>query len=95
MRSAECDQKTRARSRRIGAARRKIRALVITPDRPIATHLTTHPFSIALFEAVESLKTRNPRDPHPLVNQGVILKQLDGLEANAKERLEIERKKVK
>ncbi|MFL6652877.1 MAG: hypothetical protein ACJ8J7_16505 [Sulfurifustaceae bacterium] len=44
---------------------------------------------------MESLKTRNPRDPHPLVNQGVILKQLDGLEANAKERLEIERKKVK
>ncbi|MFL6648991.1 MAG: hypothetical protein ACJ8KO_13615 [Sulfurifustaceae bacterium] len=44
---------------------------------------------------MESLKTRNPRDPHPLVNQAVILKQLDGLEANAKERLEIERKKVK
>lgn len=73
----------------------KIRALVTAPDRPVTVHLTTHPFSMGLFEAAEGLKTRKPGDPHPLVNQAAILTQLDTLEKNAKERLEIERKKTK
>jgi metallo-beta-lactamase class B len=48
-----------------------------------------------MVEAAAALKTRKPGEPHPLVNQPGILKQLDGLEAAAKDRLEIERAKTK
>lgn len=71
----------------------KLRALISSADRPVRVHLTTHPFSNAMFEAAAGLPTRKPGEPHPLVNQAGILKQLDGLEASAKERLEIERAK--
>jgi metallo-beta-lactamase class B len=75
------------------ASVQKIRRLVAAPD-PVAVHLSTHAFSNQMFEAAAGLKTRKPGEPHPLVNQAAILKQLDGLEANAKARLEIERKKA-
>lgn len=71
----------------------KLRALVSAPDRPIAVHLTTHPFSNGMFEAVAGLKTRKPGEPHPLVDHAAILGQLDRLETAAKERLQIERAK--
>lgn len=54
-------------------------------------YLTTHPFSNGIFGAAAGPATRKPGEPHPLVNQAGILKQLDGLEASAKERLEVER----
>jgi metallo-beta-lactamase class B len=72
---------------------KKLRALVTAADQPVRVHLTTHPFSNGMFEAAAGLKTRKPGEPHPLVNQPGILKQLDGLAAAAKERLEIERGK--
>jgi len=75
------------------ASVQKIRRLVAAADL-VAVHLSTHAFSNDMFEAAAGLNTRNPGEPHPLVNQAAILKQLDGLEASAKERLEIERKKA-
>jgi metallo-beta-lactamase class B len=75
------------------ASVKKLRALVSSTDRPVRVHLTTHPFSNGMFEAAAGGKARKPGEPHPLVNQAGILKQLDGLEAAAKERLEIERAK--
>lgn len=74
---------------------KKLRALVSSTDQPVRVHLTTHPFSNGMVEAAAALKTRKPGEPHPLVNQPGILKQLDGLEATAKDRLEIERTKKK
>lgn len=71
----------------------KLRALISSADHPVRVHLTTHPFSNGLVEAAARLPARKPGEPHPLVNQAGILKQLDGLEASAKERLEIERAK--
>jgi len=75
------------------ASVKKLRALITSADHPVRVHLTTHPFSNGMFEAAAGLKTRKPGEPHPLVNQPGILKQLDGLEASAKDRLEIERAK--
>jgi metallo-beta-lactamase class B len=75
------------------ASMKKLRALVTSTKRPVRVHLTTHPFSNGMFEAAAGLKTRKPGEPHPLVNQAGILKQLDGLEAAAKERLAVERAK--
>lgn len=74
---------------------KKLRALVSSTDQPVRVHLTTHPFSNGMVEAAAALKTRKPGEPHPLVNQPGILEQLDGLEAAAKDRLEIERTKKK
>jgi len=71
----------------------KLRALISSADHPVRVHLTTHPFSNGLVEAAARLANRKPGEPHPLVNQAGILKQLDGLEAAAEERLEIERAK--
>lgn len=71
----------------------KLRALVTSAKQPVRVHLTTHPFSNAMFEIAAGLKTRKPGQPHPLVDQAAILKQLDGLEATAKDRLEVERAK--
>jgi metallo-beta-lactamase class B len=71
----------------------KLRALISSADHPVRVHLTTHPFSNGLVEAAARLATRKPGEPHPLVDQAGILKQLDGLEASAKDRLEIERAK--
>jgi metallo-beta-lactamase class B len=75
------------------ASVKKLRTLITSTDHPVRVHLTTHPFSNGMFEAAAGLKTRKPGEPHPLVNQPGILKQLDGLEASAKARLEIERAK--
>lgn len=75
------------------ASVKKVRELVASPKRPVRVHLTTHPFSNGLVEAAAGLPTRKPGEPHPLVNQAGILTQLDGLEATAKERLQIERAK--
>jgi len=71
----------------------KLRALISSAEHPVRVHLTTHPFSNGLVEAAAGLPARKPGEPHPLVNQAGILKQLDGLEAAAKDRLEIERAK--
>jgi metallo-beta-lactamase class B len=75
------------------ASVKKLRALVTSTERPVRVHLTTHPFSNGMFEAAAGLPTRKPGEPHPLVNPAGILKQLDGLEAAAKARLETERAK--
>jgi metallo-beta-lactamase class B len=75
------------------ASVKKVRALVSATKRPVHVHLTTHPFSNGMFEAAAGLPTRKPGEPHPLVNQAGILKQLDDLEASAKDRLQIERAK--
>lgn len=75
------------------ASVQKVRALVSATKQPVHVHLTTHPFSNAMFEAAAGLKARKPGEPHPLVNPAGILTQLDGLEASAKERLQIERAK--
>ena len=71
----------------------KLRALISSAEHPVRVHLTTHPFSNGMFEAAAGLKTRKPGEPHPLVNQPGIVKQLDGLEAAAKDRLAAEQAK--
>jgi len=75
------------------ASVKKLRALISSAEHPVRVHLTTHPFSNGLVEAAAGLPARKPGEPHPLVNQAGILMQLDGLEAAAKDRLEIERAK--
>jgi len=75
------------------ASVKKLRTLITSTDKPVRVHLTTHPFSNGMVEAAAGIKTRKPGEPHPLVNQPGILKQLDGLEAAAKDRLEVERAK--
>ena len=75
------------------ASVKKVRALVSATKHPVRVHLTTHPFSNGMVEAAAGLPIRKPGAPHTLVNQAGILTQLDGLEAAAKQRLQIERAK--
>lgn len=65
----------------------RLKALVNSPSDPVSVHLTMHPFSTGLTEAKERLKTRQPGQPHPLVDQGGLNAQLDSLRENAVLRL--------
>ena len=69
----------------------RILQLAQRPTDPITVHLTTHPFSNALTESAQRLKTRGPVDPHPLVDQAGFISQLEALRTGAEERLVIER----
>lgn len=68
----------------------RIKAMASAAKNPISVHLTAHPFSTGLTEAKELLKTRQPGQPHPLVDAKALIKQMDGLRAGAMERLAIE-----
>lgn len=70
----------------------RMSALIGSPADPVDLHLTTHPFSNGLTEAKEGLKTRQPGQPHPLVDTAGLRQQLASLRAGAVERLEIEKK---
>jgi metallo-beta-lactamase class B len=59
----------------------------------VELHLTTHGFSTGLTEAKELLKTRQPTDPHPLVDLPGFRTQLDDLQAGADKRLSNVRRK--
>ena len=75
------------------ASLKRIRALTHDGARPVELHLSTHGFSTGLIEAKELLKTRQPGDPHPLVDSAGFRKQLDELQAGAENRLVTERQK--
>ena len=75
------------------ASLKRIRALTHDGARPVELHLTTHGFSTGLTEAKELLKTRQPTDPHPLVDLPGFRTQLDDLQAGAEKRLVVERQK--
>jgi metallo-beta-lactamase class B len=75
------------------ASLKRIRTLTQDGARPVDLHLTTHGFSTGLTEAKDRLKTRQPTDPHPLVDLPGFRKQLDDLQAGAEKRLVIERQK--
>jgi hypothetical protein len=47
---------------------KRIRDLTEDATRPIELHRTAHAFSTGLTEAKELLKTRQPGNPHPLVD---------------------------
>lgn len=72
----------------------RLKALVNSASNPVVVHLTMHPFSTGLTEAKELLKTRQPGQPHPLVNQAALNEQLDQLRAGAVERLALEQAKT-
>jgi metallo-beta-lactamase class B len=72
----------------------RIKAMVNAPSNPVSVHLTAHPFSNGLTENKERLKTRQPGQPHPLVDAQGLIKQLDELRAGATERLAVERSNV-
>ncbi|QIZ47392.1 CAR family subclass B3 metallo-beta-lactamase [Dickeya zeae] len=71
----------------------RIKRLITDPQHPIMVHLTAHPFNTGLTEAKERLKTRKPGDPHPLVNQAALIKQMDSAYQEAQQRLADEQKK--
>jgi len=73
----------------------RIQAMVNASTNPISVHLTMHPFSTGLTEAKELLKTRQPGQPHPLVDPNGLNKQLDALRARAVERLAVEQARTK
>lgn len=82
---------------------RQVEAFIASIDRivqlmdsaadPIQVHLTTHPFSNNLTEAMQQMKGRKAGDPHPLVDPAGFRAQLASLRAGAVERLAIERAK--
>lgn len=65
----------------------RLKALVNSQSNPVSVHLTMHPFSTGLTEAKEQLRTRQPGQPHPLVDQGGLNAQLDLLRERAVLRL--------
>ncbi|MCL6406634.1 CAR family subclass B3 metallo-beta-lactamase [Dickeya dadantii] len=71
----------------------RLKRLITDPHHPISVHLTAHPFNTGLTEAKERLKTRQPGDPHPLVDQAALIKQLDSARDAAEQRLLAEQKK--
>lgn len=73
----------------------RINALMDSTSDPIEVHLTTHPFSNGLTEAMQTLKARKPGDPHPLVDPSGFRAQLKHLRAGAVERLAVERARAK
>jgi metallo-beta-lactamase class B len=75
------------------ASIKRIRTLTQDGARPVELHLTTHGFSTGLTEAKDLRKTRNPGDPHPLVDVSGFRKQLDELQAGAEKRLVVKRQK--
>lgn len=68
----------------------RIKAMVDDPKHPITVHLTAHPFSNGQIEVQSQLKTRQPDQPHPMVDANGLLKQLATLRAGAMERLTVE-----
>lgn len=69
----------------------RITGLMNSTTDPIEVHLTTHPFSNGLTEAMQALKARKPGDAHPLVDPAGFKDQLKHLRAGAVERLAIEK----
>ena len=75
------------------ASVKRMRALTEDNTRPIEFHLPTHPFITGLTETKESLKSRKPGEPHPLVDLPGFRRQLDELQEDAEKRLIVERQK--
>ena len=72
----------------------RIKSMVNASKNPISVHLTMHPFSTGLTEAKELLKTRQPGQPHPLVDPDGLNRQLATLRAGAIERLAVEQQRT-
>lgn len=72
----------------------RIEKMVSDPYHPISVHLTSHPFSNGMTEAVAHLKERQPGQPHPLDDAAGIIKQLEQLRLGASERLKVEQAKT-
>ncbi|TYL41669.1 MULTISPECIES: CAR family subclass B3 metallo-beta-lactamase [Dickeya] len=71
----------------------RIKRLIADPQHPVMVHLTAHPFNTGLTEAKDRLKTRKPGEPHPLVDQAGLVKQMDSARKEAEQRLADEQKK--
>lgn len=73
----------------------RIKKMVNDPREPISVHLTSHPFSNGMMEAVARLPERQPGQVHPLVDAAGIIRQLDELRRGASERLTLEQARAK
>lgn len=65
----------------------RIDAMVESTDNPIQVHIPTHSFASGLTEQVESIQNRKPGEPHPLLKEGSLVEQLEGLRSRAEQRL--------
>ena len=76
------------------ASIKRIRTLSEDKASPVEFHLPTHPFITGLTEAKVRLKSRQPGEPHPLVDPSGFRRQLDELQDEAEKRLVAERQKT-